>query len=423
MASASTDDAAAAKFHGLGREAQDHKKYRSAINNYRKCIEKSTDLKGDPAQLAADAQYNIAICKLALRGQGQMKDTAFKSDEMLDLKQAFIRYGQLRLEPIYQIVRFFRVAKDYKEGYAAGIVCKHLLGPPPSGKFIERDVYAYKFADELCIVAYWAGDYPTSLEMGLRVLNGNKYPMHQEDRLWRNAQFAVKKLGVRPRVQVPTAPLDLRTVDIRWINVAAQKERAARTAGLLERLGLAHAVRFNAVTGIAPEKGCPYHKRNYRNIAESHCRVLEETILKTGRPVLILEDDIAVEDEKAVAEQIKNLNIPVGCDSFYLGINTCSLPQYKIVARLMGDGCVRLRNVLSTHAIIYMTPSFARAIVDWARVQIYKNKNTAIDDILAWHFSAREKIYGTPRPLFYQDDPQVPNSERVTRKGLSITRL
>jgi len=297
-----------------------------------------------------------------------------------------------------------------------------LLDAPPAGPFVEEDVYAYKYADEMCTVAHWAGEYEASLAMGLRVLNGNRYPVAKEDRLWANAKFAAAKLGLRPRVQVPTAPLDLRAVDIRWINVRGRAARAARTSALLGRLGLGHAVRFEAVTGIAPEKTCPPFKRNYRSIAESHCRVLEATILETGRPVLVLEDDVAVEDEGGAAERLRALPVPGGCAAFYLGVNRND-SMAKIVAREMGEGVLRVRNVLGTHAILYTSPDFARTVVAQARRQMYKETHTALDDLIAWQLSRTNRVYAATPPLFYQDDPAKKSSERLTRAPLDAERL
>ena len=46
------------------------------------------------------------------------------------------------------------------------------------------------------------------------------------------------------------------------------------------------------VTGIAPHEGVRRGEEHYRNCAESHFKILEETILADGEPVLILEDDV-----------------------------------------------------------------------------------------------------------------------------------
>ena len=82
---------------------------------------------------------------------------------------------------------------------------------------------------------------------------------------------------------------DVRT---RWINVDKDVEKAKQMQELLDGLGFTDHQRFSAVTGIEPHEGVRRGEEHYRNCAESHFKILEETILSDGKPVLILEDDV-----------------------------------------------------------------------------------------------------------------------------------
>ena len=66
----------------------------------------------------------------------------------------------------------------------------------------------------------------------------------------------------------------------------ADIEKADAMQELLARLGFTQHERFAAIT---------QHEDATRNCGESHFQCLERTILKDGKPVLILEDDVEAE--------------------------------------------------------------------------------------------------------------------------------
>ena len=113
--------------------------------------------------------------------------------------------------------------------------------------------------------------------------------------------------------------IDLRNVRTRWINVDKDEEKARQMNELLDGLGFTNHERFSVVTGIAPHEGVRRGEEHYRNCAESHFKILEETILADGEPVLILEDDVEVNPEAFVVSEFP---IPENADCIYLGIST-----------------------------------------------------------------------------------------------------
>ena len=137
-------DAAVQELHRLGQSLQSRGEYRSAITQYEKCVRlPPPDGSPPPTEIAAHARYSMALCKLLLRNRGTpLNNKQFVKDEMVDFIHAFSMYGQQRLEPLFWIVRFFRLAKQFEKACMAGMYGKDLISSGvPSGDFVEKDVY------------------------------------------------------------------------------------------------------------------------------------------------------------------------------------------------------------------------------------------------------------------------------------------
>ena len=70
---------------------------------------------------------------------------------------------------------------------------------------------------------------------------------------------------------------DVRT---RWINVDKDTVRSQQMDTLLKGYNFTNHERVSAVTGIEPHDGVRPGEEHYRNCAESHFKILEDTILK-----------------------------------------------------------------------------------------------------------------------------------------------
>lgn len=153
---------------------------------------------GGWAEEAAHARYRVGLCKLRLRERGRpVSARPFDAEERGDFMAAFRMFGRARLEPLYQVLRHYRLAGRHEEGAEVGRRGMHLLRAAalPPGLFVERDVYEYRFADELSVAAYWAGDFRLSYEMALAAYAPGRYPPEKEDRLWKNLDFSAAKAG------------------------------------------------------------------------------------------------------------------------------------------------------------------------------------------------------------------------------------
>ena len=190
--------------------------------------------------------------------------------------------------------------------------------------------------------------------------------------------------------------IDLRNVRTRWINVDKDEEKARQMNKLLDGLGFTNHERFSAVTGIAPHEGVRRGEEHYRNCAESHFKILEETILADGEPVLILEDDVEVNPEAFVAE----FPIPENADCIYLGVST---GDGSFEAINNNDGFAKIKRVFATHAILHMSKEMSKDVIDFGKKFIYE-RNTPFDVGFAYDVQPRYNVFTPYVPFFYQAD-------------------
>ena len=152
---------------------------------------------------AAHARYMVGVCKLRLRHRGRPAGGAtFEEGEYKDFMEAFAMFKGARLEPLYHVVRHYRLTKQHRKGVKVGLMGRPLLkndGSSPLGLFVEKGVYEYMFADELSIVAYWAGGFRLAYETGSMIFRINKFPARTGPRLKKNLEFSARKLGHDPR--------------------------------------------------------------------------------------------------------------------------------------------------------------------------------------------------------------------------------
>tara|TARA_R100001510_G_C7612556_1_gene175639 strand:- start:368 stop:1030 length:663 start_codon:yes stop_codon:yes gene_type:complete len=202
-------------------------------------------------------------------------------------------------------------------------------------------------------------------------------------------------------------------VRTRWINVDKDVEKAQQMQELLDGLEFTNHQRFSAVTGIAPHEGVRKGEEHYRNCAESHFKILEQTILKDGEPVLILEDDVDLEKEAFV----KEFPLPKDADAIYFGTSHGD-NSYEAIDQ--GNGYNKIVRVYATHAIMYLNPEFAKKTIEDGKTHIYKH-NRPFDLALAYEVQPKFNVYAPYVPYFYQADAKnsVNKWENVTRPPLN----
>jgi hypothetical protein len=207
--------------------------------------------------------------------------------------------------------------------------------------------------------------------------------------------------------------LDIRKVRTRWINADKDVHKAGMMKALLDGLAFEDHGRFPAITGIKPHRGAPKSIAHYRGCAKSHFKLLNQTIIRDGTPVLILEDDVEVEDDAPT-----EIWVPDDADCIYLGTSHGNRGYQAVGYK---KGVVRICGVLATHAILYLNQDFAKRVVKIGKK--YVRKKHPFDVAMAAVLQPTSRVCALHRPMFYQADAknEVNKWETMTRTPLIIT--
>ena len=144
----------------------------------------------------------------------------------------------------------------------------------------------------------------------------------------------------------------------------------------------------------------------------SHLRALREG--DPDRPLLILEDDVAANEAFEWT-----LEAPDDADALYLGASIFGAVDmidyvgftYGVAADAVNDRLFRVYNLLSTHAILYLSHRFRRASAAGI-LEFMIDRGWAHDRAMAW-LQERYNVYALRRPMFYQAAAlQGPGGER-----------
>lgn len=208
--------------------------------------------------------------------------------------------------------------------------------------------------------------------------------------------------------------IDLRDVTVRWVNVDADTEKNTMMEELCERVGFRNASRFSAVTDIDPHEGVRPGEEHYRNCAESHFKIYEET---DSFPLLILEDDVEVEESVFTCDLD---NIPDDADAIYLGT---SHGDGNYLAQDVGCGWMQIERVFATHSILYINEEICKDVIETGKHWIY-DLNRPFDVGFAYQVQPKYKVYAPHIPFFYQADSKNKKNkwEQLTRTPLRMKK-
>ena len=133
-----------------------------------------------------------------------------------------------RAEALHGAARFCRNKALYQRGFE--YATRGLAIPRPiSGPSVEDWIYDYGLLDELAINAYWTGRYEACRDACARLLQENKIPANMQDRIKKNAEFAIEQ--IRLRDLPPAKPTST------WTPDTPSAGTELMVGGLRERLG------------------------------------------------------------------------------------------------------------------------------------------------------------------------------------------
>lgn len=116
-------------------------------------------------------------------------------------------------------------------------------------------------------------------------------------------------------------------------------------------------------------------------------------------PLLMLEDDVEFTGSDT-------FDIPLDCDALYIGISksggskTINLHDGDSIFAHYNDTQVKILNMLSHHAVLYMTKKYKQAVVD--ELEKYLNRESYYNDVIISRIQPNYNIYANKIPSFYQ---------------------
>lgn len=174
-----------------------------------------------------------------------------------------------------------------------------------------------------------------------------------------------------------------------YINLDDDKDKRDDMESMLSSLGFSDYERF---PGIKAEGGC----------RKSHHKLLSSGIKP---PFIVLEDDCALKTE------VIEMEIPDNIDMIYLGISAFGYYNGNIstvVYKEITNEVSRVYNMLSTHAMLYLSDRYVKMIEYIANYCSYKT-NQPFDKAIA-EISKYFEIYGLNDPFFYQNTYNKPHT-------------
>ena len=178
--------------------------------------------------------------------------------------------------------------------------------------------------------------------------------------------------------------LDLREVPAVYINLESEKERDVKMQTMLSACGFEHVIRVDAQK---------FPERHLAGCSLSHHIALNEVDV----PFIVFEDDCVDINFEPVIE------VPDDSDAVYLGIsswgrmNSHSGPcvQYQDI----GNGMVRVYNMLGAHAILYMNAEYASLCsrISYQGYEIADHQDIGFAEVQRYY-----NVYAFDKPMFCQ---------------------
>jgi hypothetical protein len=207
-------------------------------------------------------------------------------------------------------------------------------------------------------------------------------------------------------------------IDIYYINLNEHKDRDVDFNNRMINSGFSKS-RINRIEGIR-KSGIPQDSV-FVGCFHSQLKTLK-TAVKKGSPFIILEDDATI---NRIPEKI---SVPNNSDVVYIGISSWGfVPQPdgnlagidRIIYDRVDNDVVRIFNMLSSHAILYINMDYVKRLIDELeknlngeqiisisnRVNLkYYGQNMLPCDVIMANMQYKSNAFALRDPVFYQDD-------------------
>ena len=109
-----------------------------------------------------------------------------------------------RAETLCSLARLHRVRNEHHLSYLFAQQAVR-IPKPDDLLFVDDSAYEWRALDELCIAAYWVGEYQQALDTANKLLKDSALPADQRERVEQNRRFAASKLAEKA-ASAPASP-------------------------------------------------------------------------------------------------------------------------------------------------------------------------------------------------------------------------
>jgi GR25 family glycosyltransferase involved in LPS biosynthesis len=209
---------------------------------------------------------------------------------------------------------------------------------------------------------------------------------------------------------IPSYNLNIKKIPIYIINLAKHRNKLDKITSDLLKYNFTNINIFPALYDKIPGVGC----------ALSHKTLLESNI---DPPYLVLEDDCVI------CNNLESIEIPDNADALYLGISKWGYhddtgtikkskhKNYVVCEQTEYHNLYRIQNMLSTHAIVYLSKEYIRQTIKIANffIKTKDHFDKGIAENMKYH-----NIFSLNQPMFYQTSS--PDCTNIQLSDISINK-
>jgi hypothetical protein len=161
-------------------------------------------------------------------------------------------------------------------------------------------------------------------------------------------------------------------------------------------------------------------------LARANIQIMKDHLDRPTQPLLILEDDVGWNGQTTI-------HCPADADLMYLGLSALGVDRYankhddawctgldSRISPTADAGVVRVRNSLTTHAVLYLNPDVLRILIPLFQYMVNNPEPLIVLDVALARLQPLFKTYGCNPPVFWQsteadDSDHQKQAEALTR--------
>jgi hypothetical protein len=202
--------------------------------------------------------------------------------------------------------------------------------------------------------------------------------------------------------------IDLRTVRTLWLNLKEHERNAQEMQQMLDSAGFVNHARSPGIR-VSGHERVDYDQKvdHFMGVGLAQLQAMRE--IRDNLPALILEDDVKIRNLDPILE------IPDDTDAVYLGYSVLAGNSPCVD---LENGYVKIEDVLTSHAILYITPAYLKAAM--TVVRFYLLEKCAPLDLGLARIQWKYQVLAPYAPKFIQSDDRDSQNkwEKLTSRPL-----